>query len=73
MGDGGFRAYQDRMLDKYGISNKRFEPMPTEEHERNQVRCIRNLMDDFALTAEQAMELLQIPRGEWRQHKPLLG
>ena len=64
--------YQSRMFDKYGIPNKRSEPIPTAEHEQNQVRCIRNLMNDFSLTAEQAMELLQIPMGGWRQYKSLL-
>lgn len=64
--------YMSKLYDKYGISDNPSEPLPTEEHERNQVQCIKNLMNDFSLTAEQAMELLQIPMGAWRKYKALL-
>lgn len=58
-------------LEKYGISNKQPEPT-AEEAEQNQVRCLRNIMDNFSVTAEQAMVLLEIDEAERDRYSTLL-
>lgn len=59
-------------LEKYGISSKQPEPT-AEETEQNQVRCLRNVMDNLSVTAEQAMVLLEIDKVERERYANLLG
>ena len=58
-------------LEKYGISSKQPEPT-AEEAEQNQVRCLRNVMDNFSVTAEQAMVILEIDEAERDRYAALL-
>jgi len=51
--------FMREMLTKYNMPIKRPEST-AELREQNQIRCIKNVMNDFAITAERAMELLTI-------------
>ena len=59
------------MLLKYNMPIKRPEST-AELREKNQVRCIKNVMNDFAITAEQAIQLLDINECEKEKYINLL-
>ena len=65
------RALLDEEFARYGIVDE--QPKPTaEEQEKNQVRCIKNVMKDFSVTVEQALVLLDIERAMWNRYAELL-
>ena len=59
------------MFVKYNMPLERPEAT-AELLEQNQLRCIKNVMNDFAITAEQAMELLTIEDCEREKYIKLL-
>lgn len=59
------------MLLKYNMPIERPEST-AELREKNQVRCIKNVMNDFAITAEQAIQLLDINECEKEKYINLL-
>jgi len=59
------------MFVKYDMPIERPEAT-AELREQNQLRCIKNVMNDFAITAEQAMELLTIEDCEREKYIKLL-
>ena len=65
------RALLDEAFARYGIVDDQPEPT-AEEKEKNQVRCIKNVINDFSVTAEQAMVLLDIERAMWNRYAELL-
>ena len=65
------RALLDEEFARYGIVDEQPEPT-AEEKETNQVRCIKNVMNDFSVTVEQALVLLDIERAMWNRYAELL-
>ena len=65
------RALLDEEFARYGIVDEQPEPT-AEEQEKNQVRCIKNVMKDFSVTVEQALVLLDIERAMWNRYAELL-
>ena len=65
------RALLDEAFEKYGIVDNQPEPT-TEEQEKNQARCIRNVMNDFSVNVEQAMSILDIEEDKWGRYTELL-
>ncbi len=63
--------FMREMLTKYNMPNKRPEST-AELREQNQIRCIKNVMNDFAITAEQAIQLLDINECEKEKYINLL-
>jgi len=66
------RTLLDEAFEKYGIVDKQPEPTK-EEQEKNQLRCIRNVMNDFSVTVEQAMFMLDIEENKWGRYTELLA
>ena len=65
------RALLDEEFVRYGIVDEQPEPT-AEEQEKNQVRCIKNVMNDFSVTVEQALVLLDIERAMWNRYAELI-
>jgi len=65
------RALLDEEFARYGIVDEQPEPT-AEEQEKNQVRCIKNVMKDFSVTVEQALVVLDIERAMWNRYAELL-
>ena len=59
------------MFVKYNMPLERPEAT-AELREQNQLRCIKNVMNDFAITAEQAIQLLDINECEKEKYINLL-
>jgi len=64
------RALLDEEFARYGIVDEQPEPT-AEEQEKNQVRCIKNVMKDFSVTVEQALVLLDIERAMCNRYAEL--
>ena len=63
--------FMREMLTKYNMPIKR--PASTAElREQNQLRCIKNVMNDFSIEAEQAVQLLDINECEKEKYIKLL-